>query len=75
MRQIYKHHGTSGLFAGLTPRLIKVAPACAIMIATFEYSKVAIVRLASISSRDKPLLSGANANDIGEISIAKKIAT
>lgn len=75
MAQIYKHHGTSGLFAGLTPRLIKVAPACAIMIATFEYSKVAIIRLANISSRDRPLLSNANVNDIGEISIGKKITT
>lgn len=30
--------------------MIKVAPACAIMIATFEYSKVVIVRLANMSN-------------------------
>lgn len=47
IRQIYAQHGIRGLFTGLVPRLIKVAPACAIMIATFEYSKVAIARLAS----------------------------
>ena len=36
---IYRISGLSGIFAGLGPRLFKVAPACAIMISTFEYSK------------------------------------
>ncbi|XP_052858866.1 probable mitochondrial glutathione transporter SLC25A40 [Drosophila gunungcola] len=36
---IYRVHGVRGLFAGCGPRLLKVAPACAIMISTFEYSK------------------------------------
>ncbi|XP_016991152.1 solute carrier family 25 member 40 [Drosophila rhopaloa] len=36
---IYRMHGVRGLFAGCGPRLLKVAPACAIMISTFEYSK------------------------------------
>ncbi|XP_011177471.2 probable mitochondrial glutathione transporter SLC25A40 [Zeugodacus cucurbitae] len=36
---IYRLNGIQGLFAGLWPRLLKVAPACAIMISTFEYSK------------------------------------
>lgn len=58
IRQIYYHHGIRGLFTGLVPRLIKVAPACAIMIATFEYSKVTIVRLANMSSSDKSILTG-----------------
>lgn len=39
IRNIYVRHGVKGLFAGLTPRLVKVAPACAIMIASFEYGK------------------------------------
>lgn len=39
MRNIYIRNGIKGLFAGLTPRLVKVAPACAIMIASFEYGK------------------------------------
>ncbi|XP_066138225.1 solute carrier family 25 protein Shawn-like isoform X1 [Euwallacea fornicatus] len=39
-RDIYSHYGVRGLYAGLTPRLIKVAPACAIMISSFEYGKV-----------------------------------
>ncbi|CAH0583139.1 unnamed protein product [Chrysodeixis includens] len=38
-RQIYINHGFRGLFTGLLPRIFKVAPACAIMIATFEYGK------------------------------------
>lgn len=38
-RNIYKNHGIRGMFTGLLPRIFKVAPACAIMIATFEYGK------------------------------------
>jgi solute carrier family 25 protein 39/40 len=39
LAKIFHDNGIKGLFAGLAPRLIKVAPACAIMIATFEYGK------------------------------------
>ncbi|KAK2582589.1 hypothetical protein KPH14_004877 [Odynerus spinipes] len=39
IRRIYNQNGVRGLFTGLTPRLVKVAPACAIMIATFEHGK------------------------------------
>ncbi|XP_068624317.1 solute carrier family 25 protein Shawn-like isoform X2 [Battus philenor] len=39
VKNIYKNHGFKGLFTGLLPRIFKVAPACAIMIATFEYGK------------------------------------
>ncbi|XP_055614518.1 probable mitochondrial glutathione transporter SLC25A40 isoform X2 [Uranotaenia lowii] len=39
MRKIFMRNGIKGLFSGLTPRLVKVAPACAIMIASFEYGK------------------------------------
>lgn len=38
-KNIYRNHGFRGLFTGLLPRIFKVAPACAIMIATFEYGK------------------------------------
>ncbi|XP_060523808.1 probable mitochondrial glutathione transporter SLC25A40 isoform X2 [Cylas formicarius] len=37
---IYRTNGIRGLYAGLAPRLIKVSPACAIMISSFEYGKV-----------------------------------
>ncbi|XP_066593481.1 solute carrier family 25 protein Shawn-like [Prorops nasuta] len=39
INKIYKEGGVKGLFTGLTPRIIKIAPACAIMISTFEYGK------------------------------------
>ncbi|XP_066173032.1 mitochondrial glutathione transporter SLC25A40 isoform X2 [Sylvia atricapilla] len=39
MRKIVARNGITGLFAGITPRLFKVAPACAIMISTYEYGK------------------------------------
>ncbi|XP_047455518.1 probable mitochondrial glutathione transporter SLC25A40 [Mugil cephalus] len=39
MRKIVEQDGFRGLFAGFLPRLIKVAPACAIMISTYEFGK------------------------------------
>lgn len=39
MKNIIKASGMKGFFAGLTPRLFKVAPACAIMISSYEYGK------------------------------------
>ncbi|XP_013042415.3 mitochondrial glutathione transporter SLC25A40 isoform X1 [Anser cygnoides] len=39
MRKIVAKNGIAGLLAGIVPRLFKVAPACAIMISTYEYGK------------------------------------
>ncbi|TRY94357.1 hypothetical protein DNTS_014107 [Danionella cerebrum] len=39
MKRIVVESGVKGLFAGFMPRLIKVAPACAIMISTYEFGK------------------------------------
>ncbi|XP_017308963.1 probable mitochondrial glutathione transporter SLC25A40 [Ictalurus punctatus] len=39
MKRIVTESGIQGLFAGFMPRLIKVAPACAIMISTYEFGK------------------------------------
>lgn len=39
MHQIYKSEGPAALFVGLTPRVLKVAPACAIMISSYELGK------------------------------------
>ncbi|XP_053555961.1 probable mitochondrial glutathione transporter SLC25A39 isoform X1 [Bombina bombina] len=39
MRRIKAESGTRGLFAGFLPRVIKVAPACAIMISSYEFGK------------------------------------
>lgn len=39
MKKIFQQNGVSGIFAGVIPRVVKVAPACAIMITSFEYGK------------------------------------
>nr|XP_033774573.1 solute carrier family 25 member 39 isoform X1 [Geotrypetes seraphini]XP_033774574.1 solute carrier family 25 member 39 isoform X1 [Geotrypetes seraphini]XP_033774575.1 solute carrier family 25 member 39 isoform X1 [Geotrypetes seraphini] len=39
MYRIQAESGTRGLFAGFLPRVFKVAPACAIMISTYEFGK------------------------------------
>lgn len=39
LRKIYRQSGYSGLFSGIVPRVIKVAPSCAIMIACYEHGK------------------------------------
>ncbi|XP_063702499.1 probable mitochondrial glutathione transporter SLC25A40 [Culicoides brevitarsis] len=39
LSKIFRNSGVKGLFAGIVPRLIKVAPACAIMISSFEFGK------------------------------------
>ncbi|KPU81627.1 uncharacterized protein Dana_GF20410, isoform B [Drosophila ananassae] len=39
LASIYRLGGVPAIFAGLGPRLFKVAPACAIMISSFEYGK------------------------------------
>uniref|UniRef100_A0A1B6MC48 Solute carrier family 25 member 40 n=1 Tax=Graphocephala atropunctata TaxID=36148 RepID=A0A1B6MC48_9HEMI len=38
-RRIYAEKRLRGLYAGLVPRIAKIAPACAIMVSTFEYGK------------------------------------
>lgn len=37
---IYRNEGVGALFGGLGPRVMKIAPACAIMISTYEVSKI-----------------------------------
>jgi len=39
LKRLYMDHGIKSLFTGIVPRVIKVAPACAIMISTYEYGK------------------------------------
>jgi len=38
-KELHKMGGFSSLFTGLVPRLAKVAPACAVMISSYEYFK------------------------------------
>lgn len=39
LKNLYQTNGYKALFAGVVPRVVKVAPACAIMISTYEYGK------------------------------------
>jgi len=39
VKDILREQGARGLFSGLTPRILKVAPACAIMISSYEFFK------------------------------------
>lgn len=41
--QVLRNEGVSALFAGLSPRMAKIAPACGIMIASFEVSFVVLM--------------------------------
>ncbi|KAM6451031.1 mitochondrial glutathione transporter SLC25A40 isoform 4-T5 [Liasis olivaceus] len=45
MKRIVVENGFTGLFTGIIPRLTKIAPACAIMISTYEYGKTFFRRL------------------------------
>lgn len=45
LKETYKKEGIQGLFRGLTPRIAKVAPSCAIMISTYEMGKVLFQKL------------------------------
>ncbi|XP_068091626.1 mitochondrial glutathione transporter SLC25A40 [Hyperolius riggenbachi] len=47
MYMIMSENGFRGLFAGLIPRLIKIAPACAIMISSYEFGKAFFRKLNS----------------------------
>jgi solute carrier family 25 protein 39/40 len=41
LAQVWRQEGLAGFSAGLVPRAVKVAPACAIMISTYEAAKIA----------------------------------
>ncbi|KAJ6261100.1 hypothetical protein Dda_3765 [Drechslerella dactyloides] len=47
LKEIYQREGTAGLFRGCIPRMLKVAPACAIMISSYEIGKKAAMRMNS----------------------------
>ena len=47
--KIYKNEGMGALYAGFGPRVMKIAPACAIMISSYEvgrsFSRMEITRI------------------------------
>ncbi|DAZ98363.1 TPA: hypothetical protein N0F65_000682 [Lagenidium giganteum] len=40
LQEAWRTDGVRGISAGLAPRVVKVAPACAIMISTYEFAKI-----------------------------------
>ena len=39
LANIYRNEGVSALYSGFGPRVMKIAPACAIMISSYEVGK------------------------------------
>ncbi|XP_055843343.1 probable mitochondrial glutathione transporter SLC25A40 [Episyrphus balteatus] len=62
LKEVYRAHGVRGLFVGLGPRLAKVAPACAVMISSFEYGKSFFYNL-NVHRYDEKLLIMQNVNN------------
>ncbi|XP_034119428.1 probable mitochondrial glutathione transporter SLC25A40 isoform X6 [Drosophila albomicans] len=62
LSNIYRLNGMRGVFSGLGPRLFKVAPACAIMISTFEYSKSFFYHY-NVDQHQQSMLLLANSNN------------
>lgn len=44
LRDIVRTEGVAALYAGLTPRIVKIAPACGIMISCYEVSRLKILK-------------------------------
>ncbi|VDM38905.1 unnamed protein product [Toxocara canis] len=44
MKELVQLNGLRALFAGVVPRIVKISPACAIMIGSYEYTKVLFAR-------------------------------
>ncbi|CAH0554058.1 unnamed protein product [Brassicogethes aeneus] len=68
IKDIYRQQGARGLFAGIVPRLIKVAPACAIMISSFEYGKVFFNRLAAKKEQNAATSQPTAPSSVGNVS-------
>ncbi|KAK6539636.1 hypothetical protein TWF694_009842 [Orbilia ellipsospora] len=53
LMEIYQTEGMRGLFRGCVPRMLKVAPACAIMISSYEIGKKYAMRMKEREARDR----------------------
>lgn len=56
LEHVARTEGVGALFAGWVPRLVKVAPSCAVMIASYELGKAFFRRRSAAVSRDPSLL-------------------
>jgi len=56
IRKIYQESGPKALFTGIVPRVIKVAPACAIMISSYEYFKAFFRRQNEVKLREEEFI-------------------
>ena len=45
LRAVYQREGLRGLFAGVVPRVTKVAPSCAIIVGAYEMGKVQLAKI------------------------------
>lgn len=54
-KELFNEQGMKGLFSGLIPRLLKVAPACAIMISSYEFCKEFFRQQNSDREKDREL--------------------
>jgi len=52
LKKLYKMQGIQSWFSGLGPRVLKVAPACAIMISSYEYGKQFFKKHDNINTTD-----------------------
>ncbi|EDV92474.1 solute carrier family 25 member 40 [Drosophila grimshawi] len=68
LASIYRLNGLRGVFSGLGPRLFKVAPACAIMISTFEYSKAFFYHY-NVDQHNQALLANNNASRSNAVAV------
>uniref|UniRef100_A0A8C6UXG2 Mitochondrial glutathione transporter SLC25A40 n=1 Tax=Neogobius melanostomus TaxID=47308 RepID=A0A8C6UXG2_9GOBI len=75
MSRIVAEQGFSGLFVGFLPRLIKVAPACAIMISTYEFGKAFFATEDPTGYHSSPLQIGKRGYNLHELTKIGQLKT